>query len=429
MNKILLVDDDRELTSLLKELLEMEGFNVIVAHDGEQALDLLDDSIDLLLLDVMMPKKNGIDTLKALRQTHQTPVIMLTARGSELDRVLGLELGADDYLPKPFNDRELVARIRAILRRSHWSEQQQNNDNGSPTLEVDALVLNPGRQEASFDGQTLELTGTEFTLLYLLAQHLGQVVSREHLSQEVLGKRLTPFDRAIDMHISNLRRKLPDRKSGTLVVTKIAVAWVVAAIASRIIPEHGVEVGFFAGLSTLALVAAMDMTNGGLYASIMQQYGTKEEAGAFVLMSLESGPLMTMIILGTAGIASFEPHVFVGAVLPFLVGFALGNLDPELREFFSKAVQTLIPFFAFALGNTIDLTVIAQTGLLGILLGVAVIIVTGIPLIIADKFIGGGDGTAGIAASSSAGAAVATPVLIAEMVPFFRPFQNRLWLA
>ncbi|WP_105269123.1 2-keto-3-deoxygluconate transporter [Escherichia sp. MOD1-EC6163] len=207
------------------------------------------------------------------------------------------------------------------------------------------------------------------------------------------------------------------RKSGTLVVTKIAVAWVVAAIASRIIPEHGVEVGFFAGLSTLALVAAMDMTNGGLYASIMQQYGTKEEAGAFVLMSLESGPLMTMIILGTAGIASFEPHVFVGAVLPFLVGFALGNLDPELREFFSKAVQTLIPFFAFALGNTIDLTVIAQTGLLG----VAVIVVTGIPLIIADKLIGGGDGTAGIAASSSAGAAVATPVLIAEMIPAFKP--------
>ena len=174
MNKILLVDDDRELTSLLKELLDMEGFNVLVAHDGEQALSLLDDSIDLLLLDVMMPKKNGIDTLKELRQTHQTPVIMLTARGSELDRVLGLELGADDYLPKPFNDRELVARIRAILRRSHWSEQQQNTENSSPTLEVDSLSLNPGRQEASFDGQTLELTGTEFTLLYLLAQHLGQ---------------------------------------------------------------------------------------------------------------------------------------------------------------------------------------------------------------------------------------------------------------
>lgn len=210
------------------------------------------------------------------------------------------------------------------------------------------------------------------------------------------------------------------RKSGTLVVTKIAVAWVVAAVTSRLIPAHGVEAGFFAGLSTLALVASMDMTNGGLYASIMQQYGTKEEAGAFVLMSLESGPLMTMVILGTAGIASFEPHVFVGAVLPFLIGFGLGNLDPELREFFTRSVQTLIPFFAFALGNTIDLSVIAQTGLLGILLGLAVIVITGIPLIIADKVLGGGDGTAGLAASSSAGAAVATPVLIAEMVPEFK---------
>lgn len=214
MNKILLVDDDRELTSLLKELLEMEGFHITVASDGEQALNLLDSSIDLLLLDIMMPRKNGIDTLKELRQQHKTPVIMLTARGSELDRVLGLELGADDYLPKPFNDRELIARIRAILRRSNWSEQQQHNDSNVSTLAVDGLRLNPGRQEASFDGTILELTGTEFTLLYLLAQHLGQVVSREHLSQEVLGKRLTPFDRAIDMHISNLRRKLPARLDG-----------------------------------------------------------------------------------------------------------------------------------------------------------------------------------------------------------------------
>ncbi|RWR03710.1 2-keto-3-deoxygluconate permease [[Pantoea] beijingensis] len=211
------------------------------------------------------------------------------------------------------------------------------------------------------------------------------------------------------------------RKSGTLVVTKVAVACIVAAIAARIIPEQGIQVGMLAGLSTLALVASMDMTNGGLYASIMQQYGTKEEAGAFVLMSLESGPLMTMIILGTSGIASFEPHVFVGAVLPFIIGFALGNLDPELRELFGKAVHTLIPFFAFALGNTIDLSVIAETGLLGIFIGIAVIIITGIPLIIADRLIGGGDGTAGIAASSSAGAAVATPVLIAEMVPQFKP--------
>ncbi|SPP32565.1 Transcriptional regulatory protein CpxR [Arsenophonus endosymbiont of Aleurodicus floccissimus] len=210
MHKILLVDDDRELTSLLKELLEMEGFSVIIAYDGEQALTLLDSTIDLLLLDIMMPKKNGIDTLKEIRRQYQIPVIMLTARGSDLDRVLGLELGADDYLPKPFNDRELVARIRALLRRSNWSEQSQDNLNSS-ICQVDGLQLNPGRQEASFNGKVLDLTGTEFTLLYLLAQHLGQVVSREHLSQEVLGKRLTPFDRAIDMHISNLRRKLPER--------------------------------------------------------------------------------------------------------------------------------------------------------------------------------------------------------------------------
>nr|WP_294105109.1 envelope stress response regulator transcription factor CpxR [Providencia sp.] len=214
MHKILLVDDDRELTSLLKELLEMEGFNVVIAYDGEQALQQIDSSIDLLLLDVMMPKKNGIETLKELRQLHQTPVIMLTARGSELDKVLGLELGADDYLPKPFNDRELVARIRALLRRSTWSEQNQGDNSNTPVLQVDKLQLNPGRQEASFDTEILDLTGTEFTLLYLLAQHLGQVVSREHLSQEVLGKRLTPFDRAIDMHISNLRRKLPERTDG-----------------------------------------------------------------------------------------------------------------------------------------------------------------------------------------------------------------------
>nr|CBA75654.1 two-component system, OmpR family, response regulator CpxR [Arsenophonus nasoniae] len=191
----------------------MEGFSVIIAYDGEQALTLLDSTIDLLLLDIMMHKKNGIDTLKEIRRQYQIPVIMLTARGRDLDRVLGLELGADDYLPKPFNDRELVARIRALLRRSNWSEQSQDNLNSS-ICQVDGLQLNPGRQEASFNGKVLDLTGTEFTLLYLLAQHLGQVVSREHLSQEVLGKRLTPFDRAIDMHISNLRRKLPERTDG-----------------------------------------------------------------------------------------------------------------------------------------------------------------------------------------------------------------------
>lgn len=211
------------------------------------------------------------------------------------------------------------------------------------------------------------------------------------------------------------------RKSGTIVITKIIVAWVVAFVCVRFLPFEGIQSGFFAGLSTLAIVTAMDMTNGGLYASIMQQYGTKEEAGAFVLTSIESGPLVTMMILGSAGVASFEPRLFIGAVMPFVIGFILGNLDHELRDLFGRATQTMIPFFAFALGNTIDLSVILKTGLLGIVLGISVIIVTGIPLMLADKFIGGGHGGAGLAASSTAGAAVTNPTIIAGMIPAFAP--------
>ncbi len=206
------------------------------------------------------------------------------------------------------------------------------------------------------------------------------------------------------------------KKSGTLVATKIATAWVCAFVFAQLLPEGGmVKTGFFAGLSVLAIVAAMDMTNAGLYASLMQEYGTKEEAGASVLISLESGPLMTMIILGAAGQATFEPEHLAGVLLPFLVGFLLGNLDPELRELFSRATKSLIPFFAFALGNTINLGVIIDTGLLGILMALAVIVITGVPLIIMDIMLGKGRGTAGIAASSTAGAAVATPLLVAEI--------------
>ena len=210
------------------------------------------------------------------------------------------------------------------------------------------------------------------------------------------------------------------RKSGTIVVTKILVAWIVGFVCVQFMPRQGmIETGFFAGLSTLAIVTSMDMTNGGLYASLMQQYGSKEEAGAFVLTSIESGPLVTMMILGSTGAAHFEPHLFVGAVLPFLIGFVLGNLDPELRDFFTPAGTIMIPFFAFALGNTINLAVIGQTGLLGIVLGLGVIVVTGIPLILADKFVGGGHGGAGLAASSTAGAAaalVATCVVVTSIV-------------
>lgn len=211
------------------------------------------------------------------------------------------------------------------------------------------------------------------------------------------------------------------RKSGTLVLTKGLVAWIVTLIFSKIVPGGNIQTGFLAGLSVLAVVSCMDMTNGGLYAALMQQYGTKEESGAFILMSLESGPLLSMIILGSVGAATFPLNNFIGAVLPFLVGIILGNLDPDFKSFFSKATGVMIPFFGFALGNTIDLSNIFKTGLLGILLGVAVIIITGIPLMLADKFIGGGNGLAGLAASSSAGAAVANPVIIANMAPGFAP--------
>ena len=212
------------------------------------------------------------------------------------------------------------------------------------------------------------------------------------------------------------------RKSGTLVITKLLTAWAITIVASWFIPAEGIQTGFFAGLSVLAIVASMDMTNGGLYASLMQTYGTREEAGAFVLTSIESGPLMSMIILGASGVAHFEPQIFIGAVLPFLVGFALGNLDPKLRAFFTPGGILMIPFFAFALGNTIDLSnLLSPLAALGVVMAISVIALTGIPLILADKFIGRGTGTAGLAASSTAGAAAANPLAIAAVAPQFAP--------
>ena len=219
MSKILLVDDDIELTDLLAEVLRLTGFEVEVANNGQEALDKLNASHQLVLLDIMMPVLNGIETLKKIRQTSNVPVMMLTARGEEIDRVLGLELGADDYLPKPFNDRELVARIKAILRRATPVEKENTqNSTALPseenTLEFYGLVLHSGLQQASYKGQDLGLTGSEFALLHKLVLRPGQIVSREELSMNVLGKHLSPFERSIDMHMSNLRKKLPERDNG-----------------------------------------------------------------------------------------------------------------------------------------------------------------------------------------------------------------------
>ena len=211
MTHILIIDDDVELSDLLKEVLSFENFQVSTAYDGEAGLATMNDTVDLVLLDVMMPKLNGFDTLKQLREKWTVPVLMLTAKGDEIDRVVGLELGADDYLPKPFSERELLARIRAILRRT---QAPVSNEKASDGVVYHDLKLYPGRLEAYCQDALLDLTSTEFALLHYFVQHPGQVLTKEDLSLDVLGKRLAAFDRAVDMHVSNLRKKLPDWDNG-----------------------------------------------------------------------------------------------------------------------------------------------------------------------------------------------------------------------
>ncbi|TKB51767.1 response regulator [Ferrimonas aestuarii] len=210
MSKILLIEDDQDLCELLQELLQLEGFDLHYCQDGKQGLDTaLKNDFDIVLLDVMLPSMNGFDILKSLRQHSEMPVLMLTARGDDIDRVVGLEIGADDYLPKPFNDRELVARIKAILRRT--GDKTVPSSEG---LTAGDLTLIPGRQELWYQENNIELTSTEFALLHALLQQQGQIISKELLSETVLGKKLMPFDRSLDMHLSNLRKKLPEREDG-----------------------------------------------------------------------------------------------------------------------------------------------------------------------------------------------------------------------
>ena len=204
-NTILLADDDTELCALLKEYFESEGFDIRLAHDGVAALDQArKPGLDLVVLDVMMPEMNGMDVLKELRRDSRLPVIMLTARGDDMDRILGLELGADDYVPKPCNPRELLARIRAVMRRAQAPE-----DHG--VINIDDLELNQGSRTLLKSGESVELTSTEFSILLELLQHRGEVVSKRDLYVSALGREPVPHDRSVDMHVSNLRRKLgPD---------------------------------------------------------------------------------------------------------------------------------------------------------------------------------------------------------------------------
>jgi two-component system response regulator CpxR len=203
MTRVLIVDDDTELLDLLRDYLAEEGFEVAAATDGESgARAALETTPDLVVLDVMLPRLNGFDALRRIREGSSVPVIMLTARGQEVDRIVGLELGADDYLPKPFNPRELVARIRAVLRRGRQSP------GGAAALSVGDLRLESGARRVQRSGETVEVTGTEYSLLEALVRDAGKVVRRDVLYREVLGRRPVPYDRSLDVHVSNLRRKL-----------------------------------------------------------------------------------------------------------------------------------------------------------------------------------------------------------------------------
>lgn len=207
MYQLLLIDDDSELCAMLAEYLATEDFKVDMAHDGHSGLQLAQvNHYDTIILDVMMPGMNGLDVLRELRKTHQTPVLMLTARGDDIDSIVGLELGADDYLAKPCNPRVLVARIRAVLRRLH--PPQGDNTNATQVLIIGALKLEPGTRRAFFNNKDLILTSTEFSILEVLARQAGQIVTKDTLSEQALGRSLSRYDRSIDMHVSSLRKKI-----------------------------------------------------------------------------------------------------------------------------------------------------------------------------------------------------------------------------
>jgi two-component system response regulator CpxR len=203
--RLLVIDDDLELCELVNRFLASEGFVVDAVHNGAAGIArALGGSYALVLLDVMLGRTNGFDVLRQIRATSQIPIVMLTAKGDALDRVVGLEIGADDYLPKPFNPQELAARIRAVLRRSVSSRNAQKR----ARIVVDDVDLDPGARSVRRGGQPIELTTVEFDLLDALAGDPGQVISRESLVKRVLGREFSPFDRSIDTHVYNLRRKL-----------------------------------------------------------------------------------------------------------------------------------------------------------------------------------------------------------------------------
>lgn len=219
MTHILIVDDDTELSEMLGEYLRAEGFTIECSFDGESGvLQALSNQFDAVILDVMLPRLNGFDALKRIRSQSNVPIIMLTAKGDDVDKIVGLEIGADDYLPKPFNPRELLARLNAVLRRCHTGYNAENNEE-TGILSIGLLEVHPSSRTAFIEGVPLNLTSTEFNLLHALIKQAGTVVSKASLSENAMGRSLEKYDRSIDMHMSNLRTKMSELGQGSLILT------------------------------------------------------------------------------------------------------------------------------------------------------------------------------------------------------------------
>jgi len=219
---VLLIDDDRELCILLADFLLLEGFQASAVHNGAEAVDhCRTHSYDAIVLDIMLPGLQGLEVLRRLRQFSSTPVLMLTARGADTDRILGLELGADDYLPKPCNPRELSARLRAILRRGQAPGEQDT----TRLLVAGQTCIHPADRSATFSGADLQLTSAEFNILQVLVGDAGKVVDKETLCRRALGRGLSAFDRSVDVHVSKIRKKLGAHGGNGLIVSVRGVGY------------------------------------------------------------------------------------------------------------------------------------------------------------------------------------------------------------
>jgi two-component system, OmpR family, response regulator VicR len=225
--KILVVDDEKPIADILQFNLKKEGYVVYCAYDGNEALELVEEvQPDLILLDIMLPLRDGMEVCREVRKKYEMPIIMLTAKDSEIDKVLGLELGADDYVTKPFSTRELIARVKANLRRHQQVLSQPDAENESNEIEIGSLVIHPDAYVVSKRGETIELTHREFELLYYLAKHIGQVMTREHLLQTVWGYDYYGDVRTVDVTVRRLREKIEDSPSHpTWIVTRRGVGY------------------------------------------------------------------------------------------------------------------------------------------------------------------------------------------------------------